>query len=218
MKKAIIVVLVVLFSTLGMAQFKYLEPDILPNGVGKLSIGFDTFMRYGILDIVEVGLSPLPYIKFGMQLNDFWASAGYGYFPSFADFYESNTIFTSVGYYPDDFSASLSGMYSENEDWIYDTVTSTPIEVKSLAVIGRVILENRNKNGDMTLSGGYSLDINETEHSGFVSFDVGSNFKWDWWIFRNIYIYGGLGANFPFRDLRSIFILGGIEAKFQFFK
>jgi hypothetical protein len=55
MKKAIIVVLVVLFSTLGMAQFKYLEPDILPNGVGKLSIGFDTFMRYGILDIVEVG-------------------------------------------------------------------------------------------------------------------------------------------------------------------
>ncbi|MGC9385105.1 MAG: hypothetical protein ACP5D6_10940 [Kosmotogaceae bacterium] len=218
MKKTIVVVLLVLFSVLGIAQFKFLEPDVLPNGVGKFSIGFDSFMRYGILDIVEVGLSPLPYIKFGMQFNDFWASAGYGYFPSFANFYESNTIFAGAGYYPEDFSVSVNGMYSENEDWSYETMDPTLTEVKSFAVIGRVIVENNKKNGDMTLSGGYSLDLNNTEHSGFVSFDVGSTFEWDWWIFRNIYIYGGLGVNFPFQDLRSIFILGGLEGRFQFFK
>ncbi|TYB86486.1 MAG: hypothetical protein FXF54_11370 [Kosmotoga sp.] len=218
MKKIIIVALLVLISVLGIAQFKYLEPDILPNGVGKFSIGFDTFMRYGILDIVEVGLSPQPYIKFGMQFSDFWASVGYGYFPSFADFYESNTIFTSVGYYPDGFSTSISGMYSENEEWTNETMNPTLTEVRTIAVIGRVTLENSKKNGDMTLSGGYSLALNNNEQSGFVSFDVGSNFEWDWWIFRNIYIYGGLGANFPFKDLRSIVILGGLEGKFQFFK
>jgi hypothetical protein len=212
MKKIIIVSLLVLFSVLGIAQFKFLEPDVLPNGVGKFSIGSDSFLRYGVLDLVEVGLSPLPYIKFGMNFSDFWISAGYGYFPNFANFYESNTVFTGAGYYHERFSISVSGSYSENETW---ESTET---VKSMSFTGTIKVKNIEKRGNIALTGGYGMDMNNSEDSGFVSLDVGSYFDWNWWIFRNIYIYGGLGSQFPFEDLQSIFILAGIEGRFQFFK
>ncbi|ACR79544.1 hypothetical protein [Kosmotoga olearia] len=218
MKKELILLLLLMASIVVLGQIEFVEPMLLPNGVGKVSLGIDPYLRYGILDIMEVGLDPLPYIKLGTNIGDFWASIGYGYFPAFASYDQTSTVFVGIGYYPRRFSASVCAMYSEKEDYDYTSPDPTMTIVTGLSVVSEIKLNNLEKKGNIKFIAGYNYNMNTSENNYFVALNAGSFFDWNWWIFRELYIYGGIGTDLPFEDLSSIGIMADIESVFQFFK
>lgn len=220
MKKTIIVLSILMFSLVLNAvvldsNFRFLEPRLLRNGQGKISVGTaNNATRYGVLNIMEVGISDfIGYIKLGHNFGDVHFTLGYG------QDWRDATVFTGVGLYLDAFY--LYGNVFYYEENTFSWIPEEGEERTKSEMIGGLLnftYTNFENSGDFSILGGYFYDLKNETHNGFSSLVVGSNFKFDWWIFNNIYLYGGLKAEFPFDTLiNSVRILAGIETTFQLF-
>jgi hypothetical protein len=205
MKKIFLVFLIAVLSLTSFSYFNLYEPKVLNNGQGSLGLGTNSIFRYGILNVMEVGLSPIPYVKIGMNAGDLWGSVGY------AQFYES-MLFLSVGKYNENSTFYLTGMYVEDA-WVHDENKK-----QEIAVLPVIELKREDPIGNIKLFGGYNYNLSDKTHRGFTAVQVGSYFDFNWWKFKDVYLYGGLGVNIPFKGLTdSIIILAGFDTYFNFF-
>ncbi|GEM_PF-5315656 len=217
MKKALFVLIALVIACAIFAQFQFLEPTVLGDGKGVISLGVESFAKYGVLDLMEVGLAPLPYIKLGTSIGSVWTALGYGYVPAIGFLDDLNMAFIGVGYYPGTFSLSLSTAYAEETKHEYDEGINDWLETteRSIALVSVLAFYNQGKNGEVKLTGGFSRNLTLSENTAYIDMKVGGSYPWDWWIFDDVFIYGGLGTYFPFEDLGSVVILGSIGARFS---
>ncbi len=217
MKKLLFLLIGLLVVCSGFSQFQFLEPRVLEDGKGVVSIGVESFVRYGVLDLMEVGLAPLPYIKLGANIGNVRPALGYAYVPAIGFLDDLRMAFIGVGYYPDSFSFSVSTAYAEETKHEYDEGINDWLETteRSVALVSVLAFYNQGKNGEVKLTGGFSRNLTLSENTAYIDMKVGGSYPWDWWIFDDVFIYGGLGTYFPFEDLGSVVILGSIGARFS---
>lgn len=233
MKKLILVLLIISITVSGLSLYSFFEPRVLEEGKIKVSIGLMPTLSYGLLDILEVGISPYSYVKLGNNFGNIHYSFSYVRFLNLM-YLKDSWLFVGLGYYHENFNIYGNVFYTHEElwDWIYyeDTFSSDYEfiyelieENKHISLFANLTIYNHDFNGDFTLRGGYDYLLesnnnnnNNNAHTGMLSLKIGSNFIFDWWFFNNLYLYGELGIDFPYIDLAtSIIVLAGIETEFQ---
>jgi len=217
MKRLIVLLTVLLIASTRFVQFQFLEPKVLQDGTGELSIGVESFIKYGVLDLMEVGLAPLPYIKLGTSIGSIWTALGYAYVPAIGYLDNLSMVFLGLGYYPGTFSFSFSTAYAEETIHEYDEDISDWTETieKSVVLLGVLTLHNQGKNGEVKITGGFSRNLTVSENNAYIDMKVGGKYPWGWWIFDHVFISGGLGTYFPFEDLSSVVVLGNVGVGFN---
>lgn len=221
MKKLLLIFLVGIIAISGMSIFSFFEPKLLEDGKIKVSVGVIPSVKYGLLDILEVGISPFMYMKLGHNIGNIHYS--FSYMQNIESYYsEMAWFFGGLGYYHSDFNLYGNVFYMKEEiwDWVSDDRDSGWIMTEDNVNIGAFVnltIYNKDLNGDFSINGLYNHELeSENPHSGAATIKIGSKFEFNWLIFSNIYLYGGLGSDFPYKNLAdSLIILAGLETDFQ---
>jgi hypothetical protein len=215
--KRIFLFLMLVASLTAFSNFNIIEPKVLDNGTGRYINGTNMGFSYGILNLMEIGVTEFVYVKLGSSLGDLKFALGYG------QGWNDASIFGGVGLYKEKFKFYSNVFYSEETETIYnwneeeETSDITYEESNILTPLINFTFFNNDLNGEISLNGQCSFKLQENvEIYGSTSIIVKSNFDFDWKIFETVSLLGGVEIGFPFKSLsRSITIIGGVETTFR---
>ena len=215
--KRILIFLILVASLTVFSNFNIIEPRVLENGAGRYINGTNMGFSYGILNIMEIGVTEFVYVKLGSSLGDFKFALGYG------QGWNDASVFAGVGLYKEKFKFYSHIFYSEETETIYnwneeeETSDITYEESNILTPLINFTFFNNDLNGEISLNGQCSFKLQENvEIYGSTSIIVKSNFDFDWKIFETVSLLGGVEVGFPFESLsKSITIIGGVESSFR---
>ena len=215
--KRILLFLMLVASLTVFSNFNIIEPKVLDNGTGRYINGTNMGFSYGILNLMEIGVTEFVYVKLGSSLGDLKFALGYG------QGWNDASIFGGVGFYKEKIKFYSNIFYSEetktNYDWDEEEerYIITHEESNILTSLINFTFFNNDLNGEISLNGQCSFKLQENvEIYGSTSIIVKSNFDFDWKIFETVSLLGGVEVGFPFESLsKSITIIGGVESSFR---
>ncbi len=201
MRKASLLILILGFVSIFGANV-IIDPWLLKAGDISFSLGFPTLgMRYGLLDLVEIGASIRElggYIKIGYSGENFAVNAGYSSFGL-----GIANVFGAVGFRTGGFELALNGRYSQ-----FPSGTGVG---ESYSVFGETSF-TISKSGNMTsflgAFGYYNIKEMSGEKGGGGVYARGIFEKV--WIFNKVNLMGGLALRVDdtfnlFEDVYIIF-------------